>query len=225
MSNWQRPARLLIAVAAVAFAVVVAFAFRGRGPTSGSPPVTSTDPKAVAESATGRTIRLNRDQEEVRIEYDKLLTYQDGSAKMLGVKIVTERAGGRTFTIAAKQGDVGHDESNLSLVGDVRLAVTDGLVVRTERATYTENGGLVHAPGPIAFSRGRLSGTALGLTYDKTADLVTLLDQVVVRMSPDAAGAGGLDSHGGHRGAQPHRPRHAIRARDEGRARHGNDRS
>ena len=31
---------------------------------------------------TGRTIRLNRDQEEVRIEYDKLLTYQDGSAKM-----------------------------------------------------------------------------------------------------------------------------------------------
>ncbi len=107
MSNWQRPARLLIAVAAVAFAVVVAFAFRGRGPTSGSPPVTSTDPKAVAESATGRTIRLNRDQEEVRIEYDKLLTYQDGSAKMLGVKVVTERAGGRTFTIAAKQGDVG----------------------------------------------------------------------------------------------------------------------
>ena len=74
----------------------------------------------------------------------------------------------------------------------MRLAVTDGLVVRTERATYTENGGLVDAPGPIAFSRGRLSGTALGLTYDKTADLVTLLDKVVVRMSPDAAGAGGL---------------------------------
>ncbi len=192
MSNWQRPARLLIAVAAVVFAVVVAFAFRGRGPTSGSPPVTSTDPKATAESATGRTIRLNRDQEEVRIEYDKLLTYQDGSAKMLGVKIVTERAGGRTFTIAAKQGDSGHDESKLSLVGDVRLAVTDGLVVRTERATYTENGGLVDAPGPVAFSRGRMSGTAVGLTYDKTADLVTLLDKVVVQMSPDAAGAGGL---------------------------------
>ena len=36
------------------------------------------DPKAVAESVTGRTIRLNRDQEEVRIEYQKLLTYQDG---------------------------------------------------------------------------------------------------------------------------------------------------
>jgi LPS export ABC transporter protein LptC/lipopolysaccharide transport protein LptA len=193
MSNWQRRARLLIAVAAAAFAVVVAFAFRGRGPTSSSPPVTSTDPKAVAESATGRTIRLNRDQEEVRIEYDKLLTYQDGSAKMIGVKIVTERAGGRTFTIAAKQGDVGHDESNLSLVGDVRLAVTDGLVVRTERATYTENGGLVHAPGPIEFARGRLSGTGLGMTYDKTRDLVTLLDQVVVRMAPDAAGAGGLE--------------------------------
>ena len=193
MSNWQRRARLLIAIAAVAFAVVVALAFRGRGPTTGAPPVTATDPKAVAESATGRTIRLNRDQEEVRIEYDKLLTYQDGSAKMIGVKIVTERAGGRTFTIAAKQGEVVHNEADLSLVGDVRLAVTDGLVVSTERATYTENGGRVHAPGPIAFSRGRLSGTGLGLTYDKTLDLVTLLDRVVVRMAPDAAGAGGLE--------------------------------
>src|SRR4030095_16410270 len=111
MTSWQRKARLAIAVGAVVFAIVVAFAFRGRAPAPSSAPK-PMDPKAVAESATGRTIRLNRDQEEVRIEYEKLLTYQDGSAKMLGVKIVTERAGGRTFTIAAKQGDVGHDESN-----------------------------------------------------------------------------------------------------------------
>ena len=192
MANWQRRARLLIAAAAVAFAVVVAFAFRGRSPASGSSPVT-TDPKAVAESATGRTIRLNRDQEQVRIEYDRLLTYQDGSAKMAGVKIVTERAGGRTFTITGKQGEVGHNESNLSLVGDVQLAVTDGLTVHTERVTYTENGGLVHAPGPIAFARGRLSGTGVGLVYDKNRDVVTLLDDVVVRVRPDADGSGGLE--------------------------------
>ena len=30
MTQWQRKARLLIAVGAVAFAIVVAFAFRGR---------------------------------------------------------------------------------------------------------------------------------------------------------------------------------------------------
>ena len=88
----------------MAFAVVVAFAFSARGPESGSPPVTPTDPKAVVESADGRTIRVNRDQEEVRIEYDKLLTYEDGSTKMLGVTVVTERAGGRTFTIAGQAG-------------------------------------------------------------------------------------------------------------------------
>ena len=38
-------------------------------------------------------------------------------------------------------------------------------------------------------------------------------------MAPDAAGAGGLDSHLGHRGVQPHREHHPVRARDEGRAR------
>jgi LPS export ABC transporter protein LptC len=192
MANWQRKARLVIAVAAVAFAIVVAFAFRGRDPASGATPVT-TDPKAVAESAAGRTVRLNRDREQVRIEYDRLLTYQDGSAKMAGVTIVTERAGGRTFTITGKEAEVANNESNLSLVGDVRLAVTDGLTVNTERVTYTENGGFVHAPGPIAFARGRLSGTGVGLVYDKGRDVLTLLDDVVVRVMPDAAGRGGLE--------------------------------
>jgi LPS export ABC transporter protein LptC/lipopolysaccharide transport protein LptA len=186
MTNWQRKARLVVAVGAVAFAIVVAFAFRARPPVASTVPK-PMDPKAVAESATGRTIRLNRDQEEVRIEYEKLLTYQDGSARMMGVKVVTERAGGRTFTVAADQGEVGKDESNLAFVGNVQMSVTDGLSVSTERATYTENEGVVQAPGPVAFSRGRMSGTARGMTYDKKQDLVRLLDEVVVHM---AAGEG-----------------------------------
>ena len=89
----------------------------------------------------------------------------------MGVKVVTERAGGRTFTVAANQGEAGKDESNLALTGNVRLTVSDGLAVRTERATYSESDGSLHAPGPIEFSRARLSGTAQGLTYDKKQDL------------------------------------------------------
>lgn len=208
MSNWQRRARLLIAVAAVVFAIVVAVAFRGREPAADSAPVAPMDPTAVAESATGHTIRLNRDQEEVRIDYDKLLTYQNGSAKMLGVKVITTRAGGRTFTVAAQQGEVGQDESNLLLVGDVRLTVTDGLTVRTERATYTENDGMVHAPGPIEFARGRLSGTGVGLTYEKKQDVVRLLDQVVVRVAPDESGSDAMEVIAG--AAALSRPEHTI---------------
>ena len=101
--NWQQKTRLLIAVAAVAFAIVVAFAFKPRPPAPVSTPVNRTDPKALLETASGRTFRFNRAHEDVRIEYDKLLGYPDGTTKLFGVKIITERGHGRTYTIAGKE--------------------------------------------------------------------------------------------------------------------------
>src|ERR1700693_2970565 len=98
MSQWQRSARLVIAIGVVAFAVVVAFAFRKRAPP-GLSPTGPADPKAVVESANGWTNRVNREQEEVHTEYQTFSTYPDGSTKMLGVKGTTGRAGGRTFVI------------------------------------------------------------------------------------------------------------------------------
>src|SRR5439155_16492491 len=115
LTKWHRTLRLAIAIGAIAFAVVVALAFKRRVPMQPAVPVARTDPKALVESASGRTLRINRNREEVRIEYDKLLTYQDGSSRMLGVKVVTERAGGRTFTMSGHEGEISDRESNLSL--------------------------------------------------------------------------------------------------------------
>ena len=196
MSNWQRTTRLVIAAAAVAFAIVVALAFQRRADIPDAAPITSTDPKAVLESAGGRTFRVNRDKEEVRIEYDRLFSYADGSSKLLGVKIITERAGGRIFTVTAGQALVADAESNLELVGDVRLTVSDGMDVRAERATYLEKDGVVRAPGPVEFSRARLTGSGVGLTYDKNRDVLTILEQAVVHVASGKDG-GGLDVSSG----------------------------
>src|ERR1700674_288706 len=119
MSQWQRRARLLIAIVGVAFAIVVAFAFRKRAPAGATAPAASGDPKAVVESANGWHNRVNREQEEVLTEYETFRTYPDGSTKMLGVKVTTVRAGGRTFVITGKQADVGQNEANISLAGNV----------------------------------------------------------------------------------------------------------
>ena len=51
----------------------------------------------------------------------------------------------------------------------MRLAASDGMTVRTEHATYADSDGIVRAPGPVEFTRGRMSGTGVGMTYDKTA--------------------------------------------------------
>src|SRR5882672_1312626 len=111
MVRWQRTARLTAALAAVVFAVVLVSALRRRAPVPVQTPVTRTDPKAIVEGARGRTLRLNREHEEISIDYDNILTYSNGATKLVGVTVRTERAGGRVFTIKANESQVGERES------------------------------------------------------------------------------------------------------------------
>src|SRR5262245_23955783 len=121
MPRWQRSARLVIAAAAVVFAVVVAVAYRRRPPPASDAAVPRGDPRAVVESASGRTFRINREHEEIRIEYEKLFSYADGSSRMAGVKVTTERAGGRTFVATGNEGQVGQNEATVQLAGNVHI--------------------------------------------------------------------------------------------------------
>src|ERR1700710_218899 len=114
--RWQKPARFVIVLAAVVFAVGVGLTLRTRTAPAIEAPLARTDPKAVVESAGGLTFRVNKDREEVRIRYDKLLSYENGSSKMLGVTVTTERAGGRVFTISGQEGEVTQKESNATLM-------------------------------------------------------------------------------------------------------------
>ena len=209
MSQWQRKARLLIAIVAVAFAIMVAFAFRKRAPASSFAPAAAADPKALVESARGWSTRMNREQEEVRTEFETLSTYPDGSSKLLGVRVTTRRAGDRTFVITGNHADIGPNEANISLAGNVHIVVSDGMDIRTEHATYSEADGMVRGPGPVQFSRGRLSGSGLGLTYAKNLDVLTILDRAVVHVTPDSNGAGGVEISAGL--AELNRPDKAIR--------------
>ena len=110
---------------------------------------------------------------------------------MQGVTIVfDERNGGtRTFTITGKEGHVGKNATTMVLDGAVKLVGTDGMTVLTEHATYAEADGVVRAPGPVDITRRRLHATGVGMTWDKTADVLTILDQAVVHIAPDTAEA------------------------------------
>ena len=188
--KWQRWARLLIALFAVGFTVALALAFRPR--VAGVRPAGEglTDPNAVVESTSGRAWKVRRAREDVNVEYDRQLTYKDGSTRLLGVKIVTtERSGARTFTVTAKEGFVGQNESVFTVIGDVQMIASDGLTAKIERALYDEGDGTVRAPGPVEFTRRRLSGTGVGMTYDKNQDVLVILDQAHILMQ---GGAGGV---------------------------------
>jgi LPS export ABC transporter protein LptC len=183
MTRWQRRARLLVAVFAVGFAALLLFAFKSRPPAVVPVSTGRTDPDAIVESTNGQSFRFKGTREDVRVEYDKQLTYKDGSTRLIGVKVVTtERGGARTFTVSAREGLVGQNESTLTMNGDVNFAASDGLTAKTEHATYTESDGMLRAPGPVEFSRKRLSGTGIGMTYDKSQDVLVIVDQAHIQM-------------------------------------------
>src|SRR5207247_2340769 len=94
MTPWQRNARSFIGIFAIVFAIIVGFAIKRRQSTPSSPALLRTDPGAVVESTGGRVERFKLSHENVRVEYEKQLTYADGSTKMLGVKIITEDRSG-----------------------------------------------------------------------------------------------------------------------------------
>lgn len=191
--KWQRRARLAIALFAVAFAAVVVLAFRHR--PAAAPPVSppGADANAVVISTGGDVARYTGTRKDVSVEYDRQLTYADGSTKLVGVRVVTvdRGAGRRSFRVEAKEGRIGQNQSTLTMTGDVRLTASDGLVATTEHATYADSDATVRATGPVSFARGRLSGGGLGMTYDKNRDVLTIERQAVVHMAPDVAGAGG----------------------------------
>lgn len=198
MTTWQRRARLFVALFAVAFAIVVAAAFRQRPPVAGPTPLARLDPKAVVESTGGHLSRVRLSREDLSLDFEKQLTYADGRTKLVGVKVTTTNRGdGRIFTVTGKEGEVRENPSGYTVNGDVRLVASDGLIVKTEQATYADGDATVRAPGPVEFARGRMAGTGVGMTYEKTRDVLTILDQAVVHVAADDAGAGALEATAG----------------------------
>jgi lipopolysaccharide transport protein LptA len=194
MTRWQRYARWLIGLFAVAFTVFVAREFRARqvAPISGAP--VRVDPGAVVETTGGDFLRFNSSHEDVHVKSSKQLIYADGSSHLLGVSIdFNEHNGTRTFTARAKEGHIGKGEAAIVLDGDVQLDGSDGMTVRTEHATYADSDGTVRAPGPVEYARGRMTGHGIGLTWDKNRDVLSILDQAVIHTTADEQGAGAMD--------------------------------
>jgi LPS export ABC transporter protein LptC len=192
--RWQRKARFVIAAFGVVFAVVVARELKRRDPPPAPPAVARTDPGAISETTAGQLLRFKASREDVSIAYQKQLSYANGTSKLLGVTVVTtEKSGKRTFTINANEGQIGRDESTIALDGNVRLAASDGMTAATEHATYTSSDAIIRAPGPVEFARGRTKGNGIGLIWNKTEDVLTIVDHAVVHIAADEHGGGGAD--------------------------------
>ena len=73
------------------------------------------------------------------------------------------------------------------------MTASDGMVVRTDQARYAKAEGQIRAPGQVEFTRGRLSGSGIGMVYDDARDVLSLLAEASVHVKPDKQQAGGTD--------------------------------
>ncbi|HUR35809.1 MAG TPA: LptA/OstA family protein [Vicinamibacterales bacterium] len=194
--RWQRTARLVIAVLAVAFAIGVGTTMRRRTPPQTAPPVPRTDPTAIVETQGGSTVRINRNQEEGVLRYQRLLTYANGASKMLGVTITSDRRG-QTFTVTGAEGQAGENDSTMELSGGVRMEATDGMIVTADRATYSRVENFIRIPGAVSFSRGRMTGSGIGLDYNQTTDVINIGDRAAIDVKADTGGAGAMQLRAG----------------------------
>ena len=53
--------------------------------------------------------------------------------------------------------------------------------------------GILTIPGPVTFTKGRMKGSGVGATYDRNRDVIWLLADARITVTPDAAGAGAID--------------------------------
>ena len=185
MTPWQKRARAFVAVVAVGVIAVVVYTMRPRDATAPPPPIERLEPKAKIETRGGDVFQWKGTNRDLRLEFQRQVTYEDGQTKLFDVKVLADNRGGRNYTITGKQAQVGKDESSYHISGDVRMETSDGLVAHSNEATYTDAEKMVRAPGPVRFSRRRMTGTGTGFIYDEQRDVLTILEQADVHFAAE----------------------------------------
>jgi LPS export ABC transporter protein LptC/lipopolysaccharide transport protein LptA len=182
--KWQRVLRFVLVFLAVATAIGVAMSVRKRPVPTNASDVKRLDPKAVAESANGRLSQMTGMKIPGFLEFQRNFTYDDGSVRFIQAKLTTRRAG-REFHLSGNEARVGKEQSHMEVSGNVYLTASDGLKVRTDRATYGSKERVVRAPNLVKFVKGTLRGSGVGMTYDEERDVLWLLKDVKITVAPD----------------------------------------
>ena len=189
MARWQKHARIGLALFGVAFAVVVFATMRQREPVAPLDRPARLDPKAILESAGAAFRQFREAKQDFSIEAERQLTYEGGATRFIGVTISVRNRGGRDFSVSGREAEAGENREELEVSGDVKLTASDGFTVTADTATFREADATVRIPGPVAFQKGAMSGSGRGMTYNQTADVLSLAEEARVRVTDERGAA------------------------------------
>lgn len=198
--RWQRAAQAVIAVFVIGFIVVLVLTLRQeRATQTQEPPPERINEKSTLESQGGGTNTLTdpSGRKQWEIKWGTHVVLPDGRSRFSGgVEVIINRGEG-PIHVEADDADVTQEEEGVQAAvfrGNVRLTGAGGLQVTTAEATYSGADGIITIPGAMEFSKGRMTGSGVGATYDQNRDVLWILDQSTIAVAPGSDGQGGLDA-------------------------------
>src|SRR3954469_14301648 len=172
--RWQRIARWALAVFVLAFAAIVVVSLRRPARPVVKSQTPRVDQKTIVEVGPLTHTRTNPDGSIAFVlEGKRQLVYPDGRNVLFEAELTVPEKNGRTLNgkggemevITPPTGDTQFQTVNITK--GARLTSSDGLDVTSDRAAYDQRTAIVTIPGDVQFTRGRLSGSGLGATYDR----------------------------------------------------------
>jgi lipopolysaccharide export system protein LptA len=207
--RWQRIARLAIAAIVIVFAAIVAVALRRPAPPEPERPISPrVDKESSAEIRHGGTLTRHTPDGKLVFTavFESQRVYPDGRNVMRNAKITLPDRNGRTITITGAELEAvtpkegGKEVSTVKISDNVKLTTDDGLEVRAKEATFDDKTGVLTVPGEVEFTRGRMTGSGVGATYDQNRDVLWLLADAKVNVTPDEDGGGAVEATAGSAG-------------------------
>jgi lipopolysaccharide export system protein LptA len=186
MVRWQKRARLGLGLFGIACAIAVYAAIGDREASSPVERPARLDPRAILESAGAAFQQFRETKQEFVIEAERQLTYEDDTTKFIGLTIKVRNRGGRDFTVSGREGQVGENEEELEIVGDVKLMASDGFTLNADRATFSKSDSTVRVPGAVTFYKGGMSGSGKRMTYNQAGDVLSLAEDARVASADEA---------------------------------------
>ena len=176
MTSWQKRLRVGLAVFGILFAGLV---YRSIGERRVAPPVRPaerTDRNAEVETKNAEMQQVRGSEREFEIRSERTLTYADRSLKHVNV-VITVHKEGRNYVVTAQEATAGPNQVELQLSGAVKISVSDGFELMTERGTFNQNESIARAPGAVTFKKGHMSGSGSNATYNQKYDVLDIAER------------------------------------------------
>lgn len=199
--RWQNLARLAIAVFVLVFAGVLVVTLRRPARPVARPETPRVDQKTVAELGPLTHRRTTPDGKlifELNAKSD--FTYPDGRHLLKEADLTLPQSDGGTATISGGEMEITIPPNSdkpletAKITKGAKVRTSDGLEMTSAQATYVEATGIVTVPGDVTFTKGRMTGTGIGATYDRGRNVIWLLDRAHISVKPDEKGQGAVEA-------------------------------